>query len=80
MFVVDGNEYEMLCCHICKREFVALERCWLASPSGGGQGIWVHQRCLQGNALAVLGTEQFRLRRADFALYSLVRRLMAPTI
>jgi hypothetical protein len=80
MFVVDGNEDEMLCCHICKREFVALERSWLASPSGGGPGIWVYQRCLSGRAQSVLGTDQYRLRRGDFALHSLVRRLMAPTI
>jgi hypothetical protein len=80
MFVVTADEDETLCCHICKRAFATLERAWLASPSGGGQGLWVHQLCLEGNALGVLGTGQYRLRRGDYALHSLVRRLMAPTI
>jgi hypothetical protein len=80
MFVVTADESETLCCSICHRAFPTLERAWLASPSGGGQGIWVHQACLSGRAQALLGTSAYRLRRADFALYSLVRRLMAPTI
>ena len=75
MFVVDGNEDESLCCHICTRAFTALERCWLASPSGGGVAIWVHQRCLEGHAQAVVGTAEYRLRRADFAIKALVQRL-----
>jgi hypothetical protein len=63
MFVVTADESETLCCHICKRAFSTLERAWLASPSGGGQGIWVHQGCLSGKAQALLGTSEYRLRR-----------------
>ena len=80
MFVVTADESEQLCCQICTRAFAALERAWLASPSGGGRCIWVHKGCLSGRAQAVLGTSEYRMRRGDFALYSLVQRLMAPTI
>jgi hypothetical protein len=80
MFGVTADEDETLCCQLCKRAFAALERAGLASPSSGGQGIWMHKGCLSGRAQAVLGTSEFRMKRGDFALYRLVQRLLAPTI
>lgn len=78
MIVVGADETETLCCAVCGRAFTSLERSWLASPAGGGAGVWVHEPCLSGRAQNVLGTEQYRLRRGDFALRAMIERLTQP--
>jgi hypothetical protein len=52
--MVTANEFETLCCHICQHAFPTLERSWLASPTGGGLGIWVHETCISGRAVVFL--------------------------
>jgi hypothetical protein len=57
VIVIGANDDETLCCQICGRPFTSLDRAWLASPAGGGPGVWVHRPCLEGRADRVLGTD-----------------------
>jgi hypothetical protein len=66
------NEDEVLCCEACHKPFASLEVAWLVSPLGGGRGIWAHKKCVDGKAELLLGTGEFRLKRADFALRHLI--------
>jgi hypothetical protein len=80
MIVVDSDDSETLCCQLCQKPFTSLETAWLMSPPTGGEGRWVHKRCVDGSAAAAFGLDTFRLRRGDFVLKSLVHRLWVQTI
>jgi hypothetical protein len=38
--------------------------------------VWTHRKCLEGQALLVFGTGEYRRRRADFAIKSVLQRLL----
>jgi hypothetical protein len=78
MFVVTADESETLVCCLCHRAFTTLESSWLLSPSTGGEGRWVHRRCVDGQAMSAFNLEAYRLRRGDFVLRSVIETLMRP--
>jgi hypothetical protein len=78
MIVIEGDN-ETLCCQLCRRPFRSLEEAWLLSPLTGGEGRWVHRRCADGAGPAV-GLSEYRLKRGDFALKSVITRLWRQVI
>jgi hypothetical protein len=46
-------------CAVCRMAFSSLARSRLASPMGGGTGLWVHKTCLDGSGQLLLGTAQY---------------------
>jgi hypothetical protein len=77
MFFVDEEDRELLVCQLCQQPFQSLTSAWLASPSTGGTAVWGHKRCIDGRGQQVLGSNAYRLRRGDFALRSILQRLLA---
>jgi hypothetical protein len=80
VFLVRADETEALCCSLCRKAFRSLDTAYLASLPTGGDGRWVHKRCLDGQADVVLGQQIYRLRRGDFVLKALVSKLCVHTI
>jgi hypothetical protein len=81
MISTTGDDTEILCCEVCREPFPTLEAAWLAWPVAPRRGVsvaavWVHRRCVDGEALRLFGTGEFRLRRADFAIRALLQRLL----
>jgi hypothetical protein len=75
------DDTETLVCHVCHEPFHALELAWLAWPVVARRGVpaptvWTHRKCLEGQALLIFGTGEYRMRRADFAIKSVLQRLL----
>jgi hypothetical protein len=76
-----SDDTETLCCHVCRTPFPALELAWMAWPVIERRGVsvptvWAHRKCLEGQAVLIFGTGQYRMRRADFVIKSLLQRLL----
>jgi hypothetical protein len=81
MINTESDDTEILCCQVCRQEFAALDQAWMAWPVVPRRGVsvpalWLHRRCVDGEALRLFGTGEYRLRRADFAIRALLQRLL----
>jgi hypothetical protein len=72
------DDTETLVCHVCREPFPTLELTWPVVARRGVPvlTVWTHQKCLEGQALLVFGTGEYRMRRADFAIKSVLQRLL----